>query len=75
MREIKFRVWDKVYKQFLEGDIIREYLLGELIDDPNFEVIQYTGLKDKYGTEIYEGDILRGPKYYESEESTSPVYD
>lgn len=75
MREIKFRVWDKVHKQFQEGDIIRDFVIGEFIDDPQFEVTQYTGLTDRYGTEVYEGDILRGPKYYESEESTSPVYD
>ncbi|PFS53515.1 hypothetical protein COK41_29055 [Bacillus cereus] len=58
MREIKFRAWDKVYKHFHEGDLIRDYNIGEFIDNPEYEVTQYTGLNDKNGKEIYEGDIL-----------------
>lgn len=69
MKEIKFRAWDKNTKIMIPWDHLvksrisfrtfRCALVSENSD--NIELMQYTGLKDKNGIEIYEGDILFHP--------------
>ena len=57
MRDIKFRAWDKESKSMRYN--AEDSLSLILSNKQDFELMQYTGLKDKAGVEIYEGDIVK----------------
>jgi uncharacterized phage protein (TIGR01671 family) len=73
MREIKFRAVDKIHNRmcvvialgFLSNEATCTYTINGLKQHvalkigEQCELMQYTGLKDKNGKEIYEGDIVK----------------
>jgi len=59
MREIKFRAWDLYNKEMIELNDLETINVRVNLDFANYEIMQYAGLKDKNGKEIYEMDILK----------------
>ena len=58
VREIKFRAWDARHQKFfIPADIANN--IASSRPDGDKKLMQYTGLKDRNGKEIYEGDVVR----------------
>lgn len=84
MRELKFRAWANGYEEWCHSiEYMGDGLWLGYVDDGIGElsttdiiVEQYTGLKDKNGKEIYEGDILEFDKDFDdSAQRYVPYFD
>ncbi len=76
-REIKFRVWNNNRNMFIISGMTPKEIQDDATQSMELPMMtsedcvwqQYTGLKDKKGVEIYEGDVLRSYRQRPKEDS------
>lgn len=77
MREIKFRAYHHLTKKIINPEEVSSKTLGknpiEWHNERKWTLMQYTGLKDFDGKEIYEGDILEYVSYMRDENKRKEI--
>lgn len=63
MRDIKFRVWDHIEKQMVNPKDVNDFW-ARFVSSDCYELMQFTGMYDRDGVEIFESDIVEVICYF-----------
>lgn len=81
MRQIKFRAWDRTTQEMIDADSwyfsdqFEPFVDSVTNAQQRHDIMQYTGLHDKHGKEVYEGDIVRIANYETEWKLSEPDFD
>lgn len=59
MRTLKFRIWNTKGKCFYTDEHVKANFFNYIEKMPDEPIMQFTGLLDRHGKEIYEGDVVK----------------
>src|SRR5205814_1656549 len=75
-KEIKFRAWDKEKKEWIirmNTDINYDDLTFGFFEQENLEIMQFTGIYNVEGKEIYENDIVEEEYFSEKNDGSKEI--